>query len=652
GFDPGPVAAKIGLWCGGIEQPLVVDTGKDGRFDLADFVEFYGLGLDTASTAARAYWLRANGSEARYSARPFQSLKAPVFSASVPFTVQRTDRWFFVSYITGNPEWDGWAGVAIGFGGTEDRDFTPTVVELNVENLDRGSPQNATLSLDLQGITYGRHIVDAWVGGRPVGTVVLNNQEKKTVAFSFSTAWLPDGNVRLNLRSRNGWEDYSGLQSARLTYPHLLRAQDGLFQAALPPQSSITVDGFAPGAIRAIDVTDPLAPEWLDVKTTPDGAGLKASFVTPPGAGDRTVLVVGENRFLGAPEMAPNRPSSWTAQASTLSADMVIVTHGAFAEAARTLEAFRDARGIATTVVDVEDIYDEVSFGIRSADAIRNFLQSTSSWAQRPRFAILLGDASSDPRNYFDLGLADFVPTKMLTTEYEKTAADDWFSDFDDDDIADIPIGRIPARTAAEAATMISKITSRATTGTWLDRAVFVADANIGWNFERSVDLAAAYLPATTSAQKIRRGRGEIGALIPALDAGAFLVEYIGHGTVGHWTGSFGQSQALAMTNGDRLPVVITMTCLNGYFHDIYQDSLAEAFLKAPNGGASAVWASSSLTYPHTQEMMNNELMRRLFAPGSTLTIGEAMALAKRAMNDRDVRRSWILFGDPSMSVR
>jgi hypothetical protein len=34
------------------------------------------------------------------------------------------------------------------------------------------------------------------------------------------------------------------------------------------------------------------------------------------------------------------------------------------------------------------------------------------------------------------------------------------------------------------------------------------------------------------------------------------------------------------------------------------------------------------------------------------LTIGEAAAAAKKAVSDTDVRRTWILFGDPATKLR
>jgi hypothetical protein len=75
-------------------------------------------------------------------------------------------------------------------------------------------------------------------------------------------------------------------------------------------------------------------------------------------------------------------------------------------------------------------------------------------------------------------------------------------------------------------------------------------------------------------------------------------------------------------------------------------DSLAEALSKSQQGGAVGVWASSGLTEPDKQAVMNKELVRLLFN-GGTLTLGESVKRAKTAVSDQDVMRTWILFGDP-----
>ena len=126
----------------------------------------------------------------------------------------------------------------------------------------------------------------------------------------------------------------------------------------------------------------------------------------------------------------------------------------------------------------------------------------------------------------------------------------------------------------------------------------------------------------------------------------------MGHGAVDLWRGSvLTASDADSLTNGSALPLVVGMTCLNGFFQTPYVESLAEALLKAQNGGAVAIWTSSGLTDPAGQLQMNKGLMRLLFN-GEGLTLGEAAAQAKASTDDMDVRKSWILFGDPTTRLK
>jgi hypothetical protein len=92
------------------------------------------------------------------------------------------------------------------------------------------------------------------------------------------------------------------------------------------------------------------------------------------------------------------------------------------------------------------------------------------------------------------------------------------------------------------------------------------------------------------------------------------------------------------------------MTCLNGFSHDVYNESLSESLLKAQNG-AVAVWASSGFTTPEPQFALDQEFHRLLFGAGE-LRLGEAASLAKKVVSNADVRRTWTLYGDPAMRVR
>jgi hypothetical protein len=157
--------------------------------------------------------------------------------------------------------------------------------------------------------------------------------------------------------------------------------------------------------------------------------------------------------------ISANRPSTVSARSNA--ADFVIVSHARFIDALAPLVSQRKSQGLETMVVDVEDVFDEYGYGSKSPDAIRDFLKSTQSrWRKAPRFAMLVGDASFDPRNYEGYGDLDLVPTRLLPTVYMKAASDDWIVDFDGDGLPNLYLGRLSVRTEAEAQTIVDKIVS------------------------------------------------------------------------------------------------------------------------------------------------------------------------------------------------
>jgi hypothetical protein len=311
-------------------------------------------------------------------------------------------------------------------------------------------------------------------------------------------------------------------------------------------------------------------------------------------------------------------------------------------------------------LVDVEDIYDEFSFGTKNPKAIKDFLTlAKANWRKAPRFVLLVGDASFDPRNYLGLGDFDFLPTKLIDTVYLETASDDWFVDFNGDGLPEMAVGRLPVQTAEEAAIVVSKIVGYEKSGK-KNEVLLVADRvdnSDDFNFEGASEELRALLPAYITIRKIFRGQFSSDAqakreLLNGINQGALLVNFIGHGSTEIWRGSILTSDdADSLTNGLRLPFFISMTCLNGFFQDVYTESLAEALLKAKGGGAVAVWSSSGLTEPDKQAVMNKELIKLLFGR-EPITLGEATARAKGSVSDPDVRKTWILFGDPTTRLK
>ena len=93
------------------------------------------------------------------------------------------------------------------------------------------------------------------------------------------------------------------------------------------------------------------------------------------------------------------------------------------------------------------------------------------------------------------------------------------------------------------------------------------------------------------------------------------------------------------------------MDCLNGFFQDVYTQPLGVSLLLAPNGGAVAVLASSGLNQAPPQTALDSFVVQNAFsAKGAAL--GDAIVKAKSKISDPDVRRTFILFGDPAMQVK
>src|SRR4029079_12193676 len=141
--------------------------------------------------------------------------------------------------------------------------------------------------------------------------------------------------------------------------------------------------------------------------------------------------------------------------------ELLIISHAAFMNALAPLVARRVQQGWSVQLADVQDVYDEQGFGDKSAAAIRAFIQrARTAWRTPPRFVLLVGDATFDPRNFIGKGDLDFMPTRLIDTASMETASDDWFVDSDLDGVPEIAIGRLPVRTAAQDETIVRQRTS------------------------------------------------------------------------------------------------------------------------------------------------------------------------------------------------
>ena len=535
---------------------------------------------------------------------------------------------------------------------------TPAVLNLNTSHMAAGQ---SSLLVALQGVTQNQlHDVTVMMNGATLGELHFNGQESPRATFTIPAGVLTNGANTITLIAQLGGNDLSLVDYIDISFPRTLTADADLLKFTANEGESVTVGGFVHLPTRLIDITDPSRPLLVPFQTALlNGHYAISTTISWASAGTHTLLAFSDARLARPVSCVPHHPS--TLHLVQPGAEVVVLTHPRFAAQVRSVAALHRAEGKSVTLLNVDQVYDEFNFGERSPYAIKNFLRAaTTAWSNKPHYLLLAGDASVDPRNYLGFGSFDFVPTKIVVTAELKTASDDWFSDFDNSGFAKIATGRLPARTSTDAQTMVSKILSYANSSpaSWTNQSMFVADVDDpSISFSQEAQAIQKILPQGMNVTDVFASVLGPGIarqdLLSGIDNGQLLVNYNGHGSVEIWSGSdlFDVTSAASLTNGNKLPVFIIMNCLNGFFHDVYTESLAEGLMLSQNGGAVAVWASSGLTAPEPQFQMDQTFIQTLFSQPS-ITLGEAVLFAKSGVSDTDVRKTFILFGDPLLRLK
>ena len=362
--------------------------------------------------------------------------------------------------------------------------------------------------------------------------------------------------------------------------------------------------------------------------------------------------------------------------------DYIIITHEAFYDDIASLKEYRTSKGLNVETVKIQDIYDEFSYGIKDARAIKDFLTyAYNNWktGSHPTYVLLVGDASIDYRddtgNFTLKGNVDYVPTYLYETYLlGDTPTDNWFACVGGTDpIPDMIIGRLCVKTSADVNNIVAKIQTYETSapGAWSKRIILAADNESV--FESTSDNLAALLPDNFTAEKVylnsyNNVQDATNDLINKINDGALITNYTGHGSVDNWSGEFlfhtpddkdsiPRNDVNLLTNGDRLTFVMTLNCLNGFFPNfIDQYSLAEELVRAQNKGAIACLASTSLGYTSEHEVLATKISSTVFIRTGTAELGSVVYTGKiNAYNQilsTDIIETFTLFGDPATELK
>jgi hypothetical protein len=379
--------------------------------------------------------------------------------------------------------------------------------------------------------------------------------------------------------------------------------------------------------------------------------------------------------------------------------DYLIVAHPKLIDAIKPLAAFHEQRGLKVAILDVDDVYDQFNDGIAHPRAIRNLVdRAWHEWpSPQPRFLLLVGDASFDIRHdtYNDLNYAkwtdqellypnhfgavpgstyanppnkladrDLIPTWQFPSPEGQSASDNWFGTVDGDDWHPVvAVGRFPVVEPAEVTAIVTKTIdylSKPQLGAWRRDVMFITDEVDSFK-KASNEIATALGKDGFLADKVYASPKESdnlahqNAIRQGIDDGRLIVHFIGHGGRYIWrTGPpdlrknhdlFTLDDVGSLTNENRLPMVLSMTCYSAPFDNPTEDSIGEKFLREPAKGAIAVFAASWRNAP--SPAFSKSIIDELLQPGAT--IGEAIVRAKKHSNDRTLVEMYNLLGDPAV---
>ncbi|MBN1268456.1 MAG: hypothetical protein JXB04_02630 [Kiritimatiellae bacterium] len=523
----------------------------------------------------------------------------------------------------------------------------------------------ATLAVHLFGgttiATGDEHRVAISLNGHPLGEIGWNGIERADFSATFSQSLLVDGANSVSVQALlNDHVPYSVVyvDSFDLTCQRRYEAVDNQLLVRADDNPVVTVEGFTAPDVRVLDVSNPRRPVVENAVTVDAfGGGWRASFV-PAGPSVPYQLFV-EGAAMAPGSIAADRPSDLRDTANA--AEYVVITVPELAAEAATLAAYRSGKGLTSKVVLLDDIYDEFNYGLAEPPAIKSFLSYAAQyWTVPPRYVVLAGEGNYDYLNNTGAG-GNLLPAMLASTPQGLYASDGWFADIDGDLVPDMAVGRLPVLTPAELSALVGRITGYESGegGRWKQDIVLAADnPDNGGDFPVSSDSIGSLLPRDYALEKVYLSELGLGdartQLIGAINKGAAFVNYFGHGGINLLAaeGLFTSGDAGALTNGNRLPVVVSLSCVVGQFALPGFDCLSETLLLSP-GGAVAVWSPTGESYNHGAEILASGLYRTLFQGGEKV-LGDAVV---RTLGEFD--QPWVymlkiynLLGDPAMDMQ
>jgi peptidase C25-like protein len=367
--------------------------------------------------------------------------------------------------------------------------------------------------------------------------------------------------------------------------------------------------------------------------------------------------------------------------------DMIIVSHPLFLSQAEDLANHHREEGMRVVIVTPNQIYNEFSSGSQDIVAIRDFVrmfyERATSSDDMPKYLLLFGDGSYDNKNRLTDN-TNFIPTYQSVNSLSITGSlvsDDYFGLLDPNEgkwsstteYVDLGIGRFPVKSIEEADNVVNKVINYNTAMTlkdWRNRIEFIGDDEDGnTHMSQSNQLAGiveidnpnynedkiffdAYKQISTPGGNRYPEVNE--AIIKSFEEGALIVNYTGHGGetgLGHER-VFTVSDINGIENPNNLPLMVTATCEFSRFDDPKRTSAGELVL-LNKGGGIALLTTVRLVYSTPNFYLNKTFYDKVFEPvnNEMPRLGDVFMEVKNLNASNSNNRNFTLLGDPALRL-
>ena len=381
---------------------------------------------------------------------------------------------------------------------------------------------------------------------------------------------------------------------------------------------------------------------------------------------------------------------------------IIITTHDFKEEAQRLISLHQTEDNLTGKTFYTDEIFNEFSSGRPEATAIRNFIKMLYKKGENTpdsvQYVLLLGDGSFDPKNRL-LNNTNLIPTFQSSNSVKLTSSyvtddifglmDDNEGDYENGDLLDISVGRLPVKSKTQAKNIIDKIfeyynkydTKNVSNnfkkkllnsnGSWKNNIVFIADDEDFNEHMRQTDILANLVDTSIEKLNIKKifldsysqetslfgnkSPEANKALIKSINEGALLINYTGHGGELGWTAEkiLMIDDIVEMNNRHKLPLFMTATCEFSRFDDPHHTSAGEYLILQKQGGAIALFTTVRLVFSIPNFKLNQTFYQVLNKSinNSNIKLGDVFRLTKVENNGGTNDRNFTLLGDPALKL-